>query len=349
MAPKTSPEVEHKILTFLELNWSHSVIIKYFKNQNIVVNSGTISKIKKRKENSHKIVRKVQTNRKSVLSERQLSQLKVMVNNPSPLPQQAMANKLNTSRQVIAYKIKHKLNKKLVKKPRCHALSASTVKKRWLRSWSLYLRLRGQRWQKVITSDEALFHITDANGKTKVQYKTRGQKKTELEVHPKVQFPKGVMVWIGISANGCTTVRFVKPGVKINSDYYIRKILKPFIRRDIPKLYPNGDYVFHQDSAPSHASKKTIKFLKDNKISFIPPTKWMPNSPDAAPLDYFFWGYLKKRLNRRKVRTIRGLQKAIREEVAKVPQNMINKALKSWGRRCRHIYYNKGLHIENYK
>ena len=74
----------------------------------------------------------------------------------------------------------------------------------------------------------------------------------------------------------------------------------------------------------------------------------MPNSPDAAPLDYFYWGYLKNRLNKRKVTTISGLKKAIREEVKKVPQNVINKALKSWPRRCRQIYYNKGLHIEKH-
>lgn len=201
----------------------------------------------------------------------------------------------------------------------------------------------------MITSDEALFHITDANGKTKVQYKTIGQNNSELEVYPKVQFPKGVMAWIGISANGCTKVRFVKPGVKINADYYIKNILKPFIREDVPNLYPNGDYVFHQDSAPSHTAKKTIKFLLDNNIPFITPSQWMPNSPDAAPMDYFFWGFLKNRLNKRKVKTINGLKKAIKEEVKKVPQILINNALKAWSRRCRKIYYNKGLHIENYK
>lgn len=105
------------------------------------------------------------------------------------------------------------------------------------------------------------------------------------------------MAWLGISANGCTKVRFVKPGVKINSEYYIKNILKPLIREDIPKLYPNSDYIFHQDSAPSHTAKKTLKFLEDNDITFLTPNQWMPNSPDAASLDFFLWGYLKKRLN----------------------------------------------------
>ncbi|GBO09621.1 hypothetical protein AVEN_214814-1 [Araneus ventricosus] len=64
-----------------------------------------------------------------------------------------------------------------------------------------------------------------------------------------VPHPKGVMVWMSISVNGVTKPRFVEPGVKINSEYYIQKILKPFIKDDYYRLYPNGDAVFHQDSA----------------------------------------------------------------------------------------------------
>ena len=55
----------------------------------------------------------------------------------------------------------------------------------------------------------------------------------------------------------------------------------------------------------------------------------MPNSPDNSPLDYFYWTYLKRRINKRKVRTIGGLKKAIREEVKNTPQSVINKWVKS--------------------
>ena len=309
-----------------------------------------ISKIKKSSENSGNVVKKVdKRGAKSVLSEVQFSRLKDMVSNPNPITQRAMAKRLETSPQVINYQINKVLKKKLVKKPKCQALSANTIEKRYKRSWPLYRRLRGQRWTKVITSDEALFHLTETGGKTKVQYISRGESRSGLEVFSKVQFPKGVMVWLGISANGCTQIRFVTPGAKINADYYIKNILKPFIRKDIPKLYPNGDYLFHQGSAPSHKAKKTQDFLRENNIPFITPEEWMPNSPDNSPLDYFYWTYLKRRINKRKVRTIGGLKKAIREEVKNTPQSVINNGLKAWPRKCRQIYYNKGLHIEKFK
>ncbi|UJR18812.1 hypothetical protein I4U23_021939 [Adineta vaga] len=53
-----------------------------------------------------------------------------------------------------------------------------------------------------------------------------------------------------------------------------RKVLKPFLSKDVQRLFPKGQklkWFFHQDSAP----------------------KWMPASPDAAPMDYSIWGHLK--------------------------------------------------------
>ncbi|GBM23162.1 hypothetical protein AVEN_147079-1 [Araneus ventricosus] len=65
---------------------------------------------------------------------------------------------------------------------------------------------------------------------------------------------------------------------------------------------------------PSYASMVTQKFLTNQQVQFLRPQKQMPNSPDAALCDYFLWGHLKNKLNKRRFSTLRGLQKAIREE-----------------------------------
>ncbi|GBM17721.1 hypothetical protein AVEN_56038-1 [Araneus ventricosus] len=104
-----------------------------------------------------------------------------------------------------------------------------------------------------------------------------------------------------------------------------------------------------KDSAPSHASRVTQKLLTDQQVHFLSLQQWMPNSSDAAPCDYFLWGHLKNKLNKRRVSTLRGLQKAIREEAKKIPHEMILRALKSWTKRCRQIYYAEGLHIEKHR
>ncbi|GBO14843.1 hypothetical protein AVEN_163598-1 [Araneus ventricosus] len=153
---------------------------------------------------------------------------------------------------------------------------------------------------------------------------------------------------MGISANGVSKPRFVQPGAKINSEYYIQKILKPFLKDDYCRLYPNGDAVFHEDSAPLHASRVTQKFLTDQQVIFLRPEQWMPKSSDAAPCDYFLWGHLKDKLNKRRVSRLRGLQNAIREEVKKIPQEIILWPLKSWPKRCTQIYSAEGRHIEKH-
>lgn len=39
--------------------------------------------------------------------------------------------------------------------------------------------------------------------------------------------PKGVMIWCGFGYNAKAPLIFVKEGIKINTDVYRRKILKP--------------------------------------------------------------------------------------------------------------------------
>ena len=82
------------------------------------------------------------------------------------------------------------------------------------------------------------------------------------------QHSKGFMVWAAISFNGKTSLHFIEPGAKINSQYYIDHVLKPFLAKDAKRLFPDGDFVFHQDSAPSHVSKATTNFMKD-KMNFV--------------------------------------------------------------------------------
>jgi len=155
------------------------------------------------------------------------------------------------------------------------------------------------------------------------------------------------MASVGISSRGPSKVFFVEPGAKINADYYIIKVLKQFSRDIRHKLFPNVDFIFHQDSAPAHAAKKTIEYLRSRKITFISPEEWLPSSPDAAPCDFFLWGYIMNKVQQMKVTNERELKNTIRLCVRKTPQNMIDKILRSWSRRSRKILEAGGGHIEH--
>jgi len=49
------------------------------------------------------------------------------------------------------------------------------------------------------------------------------------------------------------------------------------------------DFIFMQNSAPSHRAKATQIFLRDNTPDFISSQEWTPHSPDLNPLDYSVW------------------------------------------------------------
>ena len=58
----------------------------------------------------------------------------------------------------------------------------------------------------------------------------------------------------------------------------------------VEAMYPNKDFTFVQDSAPSHRANQLQNFLKQNlKSRFVNNTDWPPKSPDCNPLDYYFW------------------------------------------------------------
>jgi len=56
----------------------------------------------------------------------------------------------------------------------------------------------------------------------------------------------------------------------------------------------NTNGTIQQDGAPTHISRNTTDYLKKEKINFIEPDMWPPNSPDLNPDDYAVWGSFSK-------------------------------------------------------
>ncbi len=94
-------------------------------------------------------------------------------------------------------------------------------------------------------------------------------------------------------------------------------------------------------------SKKTIAFLNASGINYVKPEEWMPKSPDAAPMDYSVWGYLKQQLNKQKIETLSQLKKKTSNEWKKFDQIYIDKVLANWPKRIYLILKARGFHIEH--
>ncbi|KAF2898681.1 hypothetical protein ILUMI_07494 [Ignelater luminosus] len=163
--------------------------------------------------------------------------------------------------------------------------------------------------------------MNNVNGTWRIQYVSRDLKHPTLEVYQRREnHSSRFMVWGGVSFNGKTKLHFIHPGAKVNSTYYINNVLKPFLTKDALRLYPDGDFVFNHNSAPSHVSKVAIEFMK-GKLKFISHEKWMPKSPDCAPMDYFVWGYMKQQLWRTKAKDVAALKRAVKRVCKDMPRN----------------------------
>ena len=78
-------------------------------------------------------------------------------------------------------------------------------------------------------------------------------------------------------------------GLRVGTEEYL-DVLQTVVKPWLDAQYPEGNYVFQQDSAPSHKSKKTQAWCKDNLADFWSWTIWPPSSPDLNPMDFATWG-----------------------------------------------------------
>ena len=84
-----------------------------------------------------------------------------------------------------------------------------------------------------------------------------------------------------------------KEGFCLDADSYIKELDKTLIpgMRAVSAVHGSATtlapFIWPQDSAPAHrAKKKTMNFLRAQKIPFWSQEQWPPNLPDLYPLDY---------------------------------------------------------------
>ena len=114
--------------------------------------------------------------------------------------------------------------------------------------------------------------------------------------HEGNKFTKKVTVSSVVSWNGISKPFFVgESNLKPNSRSHLEHLRNDLIP-PIKELYPNNNFIFIQDSAPSHRAKIVQTFLQQElKCRFVANKEWPPSSPDCNPLDYYLWNEVKEK------------------------------------------------------
>jgi len=157
------------------------------------------------------------------------------------------------------------------------------------------------------------------------------------------------MVSAGVSWNGKTEIFCIDPQkTKVNQKTYI-DFLKTSLLPECHRLYPDNDFIFMQDSAPSHHAKATPNFLRDNTPDFITSQEWTLHSPDLNPLDYSVWDILQELFykgRREPFANLKDLQNVIRDKWHNVDDLTVRKAILQWKRRLAAVAKQNGGPIQ---
>lgn len=238
------------------------------------------------------------------------------------------------------------------KRIKVQRITAETGRKRLDRARALLRRFRTpESVGKVAHSDEKCFYLNDISSNQNDRVRAAGLKRSISNGRLLVQrdkFGKKVMVSAAVCFRGKSRLIFVDPASKVNTRYYIDRIL-PVLKLDLDNMYGDADYIFQQDGAPSHTAAETQTWLRDNFPDFISKDQWPPNSPDLNVLDYCVWGMLTAELAKISPRatTLDQLRANLLIAWDKLSLDPIRRALLKWPDRLRTVVEQNGQHIEH--
>lgn len=259
--------------------------------------------------------------------------------------QTKLALQTQMSRKSIYRILKFDLKVRAYSRRKVHYLNSRLKKMRLLKCRQL---LKRHDPKNILFTDEKIFTVEEKFNRqnNKVYAKSAKEVPSRFRNVQRGHHPANLMVWWGVSYQGVTALHFCEPGVKIRAKNYQNDILEAVVKPLSTTLFKNREWVFQQDSAPSHKAKTTQKWLQDNVPNFISTEEWPASSPDLNPLDYRLWTELEVRACRKTHPNLESLKKALQREVSHFPMETVRAAIDDWIPRLKQCIKNKGGHFE---
>jgi hypothetical protein len=211
-------------------------------------------------------------------------------------------------------------------------------------------------WAKVMAIDSSMFTVGLKHGRRR-RWRPEGKHATAERVAKQAK----VHVYGGITAFGRTRLVRVSGTTGLKRQNHtghkgqkltgvgaaeFQKVLAEVLVPDAESIFDGmgelANWSLLMDRAPSHAAKKTKQWLTENEVNII--EKWPGNSPDLNPIENV-WGWMKKRIYRRDIKTLDELNHAIDEAWEAVPEVMLTRLMAGMGKRLQKVIDNEGKYI----
>lgn len=228
-----------------------------------------------------------------------------------------------------------------------HAISRQSAQKRLSRSKLLLEKLTMSVNRPFIWSDEKIFTIQPALNRQndRIRGTCQAELEQDLRLVTRAQSPASIMVWAAVASDGRKSpLVFIDKGAKVNSDVYI-KILSTYALPWLRQTFSDG-YIFTQDGAPAHTSKKTQTWCRENFVDFVSKDFWPPSSPDINPMDFSVWSILESDACSKTKTSLEGLKKDLRAAWRRISEETVRAICDSVEGRLRAVVKAKGFHIE---
>jgi len=277
------------------------------------------------------------------------NKIKCKLNRNRRRSKRKMAQELGISAERVRHIVNVELGQHSYKLQEVHELDDRKKGIRLQRCRQLRRRVANGLHRNILFSDETPVDIEEAFNKQndRIIASSREEANAAGRLVGRVQFPRKLMIWGGISYEGKTPLIFFNPGERINSKTYCQKILRPLRDRWGPALFGDNNWTYQQDSAGPHASKETQDWCHANFTDFIEKDDWPSNSPDLSPLDYCIWGILKAKACATRHTNLKNLKKSLRREWNKIDLDVVRKCIDDFPKRLLACINAEGGHIEN--
>ena len=148
------------------------------------------------------------------------------------------------------------------------------------------------------------------------------------------------MIWGCFSSSGVGNIIAIDG--KMKSENYMH-CLENEMLPSATKLFEKNDFIFQDDSAPCHRSKKVKKWHQENQVRQL---VWPGNSPDLNPIENL-WAILKQKVRNKEPKNKQQLINAINDSWEKeIPQETCQNLVLSMKRRIELVIAAKGGHIK---
>lgn len=191
-----------------------------------------------------------------------------------------------------------------------------------------YQRWTMREWGRVLFTDESKFSLKSDDNRIRV-LRRPNERYSQCNIVGKVQFGGGsIMVWGGISLNGRTTL-YILEGGSLTAERYRREILEGIV---LPfKPFIGEEMILMHDNARPHVANQVKRFLEEVNLEVL---QHPARSPDMNPIEHV-WDHMKRSIRNRNppVDTLAQLKKAVVEEWDRMPQEFVQKLIRSMPRR----------------